>query len=234
MKKCTTSAILLTINLVLLLLCACGKDSKAEVDLSSSAEDISMAAPITEDKGTQPNVTQSAVPQSTPVPEQKHIVKEGNKDCSHNYAAVVLAEASCTKTGTMQYTCSVCGDCYTLVIPMREHTAVRDKAAAATCTETGLTEGSHCGVCGYIIEAQKETPMRSHTKDKGSTVEATCTEDGCTTYKCSVCGEELEKVKIPATGHSYENGICTECGMLDPNYLPQRQRGENELPEDIW
>jgi hypothetical protein len=38
------------------------------------------------------------------------------------------------------------------------HTVVADAAVAATATESGLTEGSHCSVCGKIIVAQEVIP----------------------------------------------------------------------------
>ena len=38
------------------------------------------------------------------------------------------------------------------------HTVVTDSAVAATETETGLTEGSHCSVCGETIVAQEVIP----------------------------------------------------------------------------
>ena len=39
------------------------------------------------------------------------------------------------------------------------HTEVKDEAVAATTTSTGLTEGSHCSVCGEVIVAQEVIPM---------------------------------------------------------------------------
>ena len=44
-------------------------------------------------------------------------------------------------------------------------------------------------------------------------VEPTCTEDGSVTCTCP-CGERYEEV-IPATGHSFENGVCTGCGEIN-------------------
>lgn len=38
------------------------------------------------------------------------------------------------------------------------HTVVTDKAKPATTTETGLTEGKHCDVCGKVLVAQEVTP----------------------------------------------------------------------------
>lgn len=41
------------------------------------------------------------------------------------------------------------------------HTPVIDPAVAPTCTKTGLSEGSHCTVCGTVIVAQKTIPVVS-------------------------------------------------------------------------
>ena len=43
-----------------------------------------------------------------------------------------------------------------------EHTVVADKGVEPTCTEAGLSDGSHCGVCKIVIEAQKELPALGH------------------------------------------------------------------------
>jgi len=39
----------------------------------------------------------------------------------------------------------------------------------------------------------------------------TCTEQGYTTYTCE-CGKSYEGDYVNATGHTYENGSCTDCG----------------------
>ena len=44
-----------------------------------------------------------------------------------------------------------------------EHTTVTDAAVEPTCTETGLTEGSHCSVCGEVLVAQTEVPAKGHS-----------------------------------------------------------------------
>ena len=51
---------------------------------------------------------------------------------------------------------------------------------------------------------------------------ATCTEDGYTpATRCTVCQEVVKKGEvIPATGHDYKDGKCTNCGETDPNYKP--------------
>ncbi len=57
----------------------------------------------------------------------------------------------------------------------KEHTIVTDAAVDPTCTETGLTEGSHCGVCGEILVAQEEVSAPGHKDSDDS--DSLC--DGC-------------------------------------------------------
>lgn len=47
-----------------------------------------------------------------------------------------------------------------------DHVAVTDPAVPATDTATGLTEGSHCAICGEVLKAQEETPVLN-TQDPG-------------------------------------------------------------------
>ena len=102
------------------------------------------------------------------------------------------------------------------------HTVVTDSAKAATCTETGLTEGSHCSVCGEILTAQEEIPAKGHTEVIDAAVAPTCTETGLTEGKhCSVCNEVLvAQTVVPAKGHTEETipgkaATCTETGLTD-------------------
>ena len=44
---------------------------------------------------------------------------------------------------------------------------VKDAAKAATCTETGLTEGVHCSRCNTVLKAQTETPALGHSYKNG-------------------------------------------------------------------
>ena len=49
-----------------------------------------------------------------------------------------------------------------------EHEIVIDKAIAATCTSSGLTEGSHCSKCNEIIQEQVSIPALGHTTTAGT------------------------------------------------------------------
>ncbi len=85
-----------------------------------------------------------------------------------------------------------------------EHNEVVDAAVAATCTETGLTEGKHCSVCNEVLVAQEEVAAKGHTEVVDAAVAATCTEKGKTEGKhCSVCNEVLvAQEEVAAKGHT--------------------------------
>lgn len=69
------------------------------------------------------------------------------------------------------------------------HTPVTIPAVPATCTATGLTEGSQCSGCGKILTACEETPMISHTMAIAAFTAATRDTDGMIgAYACTVCG----------------------------------------------
>ena len=95
--------------------------------------------------------------------------------------------ATCTAEGTQARTCEVCGKVETQTIKALGHTEVIDKAVAATCTKTGLTEGKHCSVCNAVIKAQETVPATGH-KYVDTVVKPTYTAKGYTLHKCSVCG----------------------------------------------
>lgn len=67
-----------------------------------------------------------------------------------------------------------------------------------------------------------DIPEHTHSYTSSVTTEATCTTDGVRTYTCS-CGDGYTE-KITATGHTYFDGVCTVCGMADPNYVADETR----------
>ena len=99
--------------------------------------------------------------------------------------------ATCTTEGTQTRTCEVCGKVETQTIKALGHTEVIDKAVAATCTKTGLTEGKHCSVCNAVIKAQETVPAKGH-KYVDTVVKPTYTAQGYTLHKCSVCGNSYK------------------------------------------
>ena len=174
------------------------------------------------------------------------------KSINISYADVKVLEAhehtfegaTCTTSGTCTYTENglVCGKQGGEALG---HTVVVDEAVAATCTTTGLTEGSHCSVCGEVLVAQQETDALGHDFENGENgmcangcgtascehtekvaigeaKEPTCTEAGITAgEKCANCGQIfVEQEEIAATGHTEEivagkDATCAEAGLTE-------------------
>ncbi len=102
------------------------------------------------------------------------------------------------------------------------HTEVIDEAVEPTCTEDGLTKGSHCDECGYVLVEREVIEALGHTEEKDAAVEATCTDDGLTEgVHCSVCGEILtDQNTVEALGHTevVDEAVeptCTEDGLTE-------------------
>ena len=148
--------------------------------------------------------------------------------------------ASCTAAGSETSTCSRCGTTQTREIAKTAHTPVTDDAVEATCTQSGLTEGSHCSVCSTVLTAQTTVAPLGHTGGTATCQEqavcsrcgasygelgdhqfvevepgkaASCTDNGMTPfYRCSVCGLEQGGDEIAPLGHNFVAAICTRCG----------------------
>ena len=78
----------------------------------------------------------------------------------------ILKNPTCTEKGQKGKICKKCGKITEKTdIPETGHIPVTDPAVAPTETTDGLTEGSHCGVCGAVLTAQEVIPMRDPTID---------------------------------------------------------------------
>ena len=156
----------------------------------------------------------------------------------HQYALHVN-NATCTEAGSVIYTCD-CGETKTEEIPALGHSVVVDNAVEPTCTQTGLTEGSHCSRCGETLVEQEIIPALNHAVVTDSRVEPTCTETGLTEGShCSRCGDTLvEQEVVPELGHiviieekvepTYwidgltEGSHCSRCGdtLVEQEIIP--------------
>lgn len=121
---------------------------------------------------------------------------------AHSYSEVERVASTCKTQGYVKYQCE-CGDSYTEKLaldPSNHEDVVTDAAVAATCTTTGLTEGSHCAACGETIVKQEVIEALGHDYQIKESTEATCCTEGTVTYECSRCHD-----------------IKVETGVLNPN-----------------
>lgn len=98
---------------------------------------------------------------------------------THTLQRVDYKAATCIEKGNIAYWyCSKCQKYYSdekgsfeisakqIIIDLTDHQVVVDEAVPATKDSAGLTEGSHCAVCGKILVKQEEIP-----KIKGYAIE---------------------------------------------------------------
>ncbi len=143
-------------------------------------------------------------------------------------------DSGCTFTHECEYsadcdtTCNICGKTREIADDIAHGNVVTDEAKAPTCTETGLTEGSHCSVCDTVIVAQETVAALGHSYESVVTTPASCTEEGVMTYTCKTCndtyteaipfahnwGEWLEDAPT-CTTDGYRIRECNDCDAED-------------------
>lgn len=137
--------------------------------------------------------------------------------------------ATCVAKGENVYVCSVCGDQMTEeteIDPNNHANVVTDPEVPATCTATGLTEGSHCEACSTVIVAQEEIPALGHDYQITETTGATCVTPGKVTYTCSRCADTYtDEGALDPSNH--EGDVA-----LDPETVKEATRGEDGYTGD--
>ncbi len=101
-----------------------------------------------------------------------------------------ITTATCATTGSIRYTCSVCGDTKLAVLPATgDHDVVAITGKAATCSETGLTDGQKCSACGKVLVKQEEIPKLAHVDSDGDLY---C--DVCSSFVVDTSGYTEQKI----------------------------------------
>lgn len=87
--------------------------------------------------------------------EKRYDFDATDKVHSHSWVTKnVIKKATCTAAGSKVENCASCDATRTVTIPAKGHTVVKDAAVAPTVFADGKTEGSHCSVCGTVLEKQ--------------------------------------------------------------------------------
>ena len=168
---------------------------------------------------------------------------------AHAEEIVPAVDATCTTTGlTAGVICTVCGK-MTIEqqeIPTLPHTYddkydescndcgfIRDAECPhrevetipgynASCTSTGLSNGSQCKKCGEILLAQQVLPIKGHSEVVIEGYDSTCTNTGLTNgIRCTECQNILVAQEIiPTKPHTdvLDEAVastCTSTGLTD-------------------
>lgn len=135
----------------------------------------------------------------------------------HDLKVTATAPSSCTNQGYVFKECTRCDYTESEDLPLdgSAHKTVDVIGYAATCTTTGLTDGSYCAHCGKVLVAQTSIPATGHTVVTDEAVAPTCTEAGLTEGShCSVCNEVLvAQETVDALGHDMitDEGVPATC-----------------------
>jgi len=138
--------------------------------------------------------------------------------CVHEYETVIK-EATCREDGYEKTQCVHCENVLNNeIINAFGHVEEIDIAVDATCSTSGLTEGSHCLVCKEVVKQQKEIPILQHTWDTGKIIaQATCVNEGKVVYTCTVCNvTKVKRLDVESHNIVVDEGVkpsCTKTGM---------------------
>ncbi|MBE7088220.1 MAG: collagen-like protein [Clostridiales bacterium] len=152
--------------------------------------------------------------------------------CAHEYGSwQTEIEATCTSIGYDTRTCALCGDLdyrfneagehnydlKTAVSVMGDCTERWVNVSCKNCGDTALQKVSNfhfydengvCTECGFHVH------YFDYEKDV-EVVTDTCGER-IINVTCQLCSETFTVEEEPVIEHVYENGVCTECGNLEP------------------
>ena len=172
--------VLMVLLLVTLLLCSCEKASDEEnsfVPTDTGREESGEASEDTAES-------------------------EASGNCEHSFGEwSIVKAATCKESGESVRVCTLCSEREEKAIEKTDdHTPVIDAAVHATCKDTGLSEGSHCSLCGKVLVEQVVTDTVDH-----DIADADCM---LLVSYCKNCDYKVES----SSKHVIVDGVCTGCG----------------------
>ena len=151
----------------------------------------------TEPENTEPGETEPTTPEGSE-PGETEPESPTPDTHVHSYGPWhELVPADCINPGKEKRICQFCNlEEYRDTEPLG-HLKLTDGAVSPTCTQTGLTEGSHCSRCGYVFVSQEILPALGHDfTDWILETEPTIETDGVKYRLCRRCGLR-ENASVP-------------------------------------
>ena len=141
----------------------------------------------------------------------------------------ILKNPTCTEKGQKGKICKKCGKITEKAdIDATGHAPVTDPAVAPTETSDGLTEGSHCGVCGVVLQAQEVIPMLDPTIDpwfsRAATTEADAKAAGYDSVEAANAALDAALVKAgfsPIQAEHFTVQVNSSIGVLPNDRYPE-------------
>ena len=141
----------------------------------------------------------------------------------------ILKNPTCTEKGQKGKICKKCGKITEKAdIDATGHAPVTDPAVAPTETTDGLTEGSHCGVCGAVLQAQDVIPMLDPTIDpwfsRAATTEADAKAAGYDSADAANAALDAALVKAgfsPIQAEHFTVQVNSSIGVLPNDRYPE-------------
>ena len=141
----------------------------------------------------------------------------------------ILKNPTCTEKGQKGKICKKCGKITEKAdIDATGHAPVTDPAVAPTETTDGLTEGSHCGVRGVVLQAQEVIPMLDPTIDtwfsRAATTEADAKAAGFDSVDAANAALDAALVKAgfsPIQAEHFTVQVNSSIGVLPNDRYPE-------------
>ncbi len=129
---------------------------------------------------------------------------------------ITTVEPTCTVLGKQERRCTVCS--YTEEITLDSSSGHSPEILigyAATCTESGMSDGKQCSACGLVLEAQNIIPATGHDYVE-KLFAATVSENGQRLSNCQNCNasivetiRRISSIKLSSTKVTYNGKVRT-------------------------
>lgn len=136
-------------------------------------------------------------------------------ECKHEFTKwEVERQADCAGPGLQSRECEKCGYTETEKIEATlNHKEEIIPAVAPTCTETGLTEGKKCQVCGLVTVEQTEVAVIDHSYSENLEQAPACNADGVNRFTCTGCGDSYTEAVVMPSYTAVEIHDMTEASV---------------------